>query len=93
MNEFIPIHTFDAVYLVDICEPLLNIARQRFAAKGWKNVHVIRQDAASFLLPEPGWTKRSGVFGTLSFVTFSYSLSMVTSPTFFRRSRGIDVMI
>ena len=80
MDRFFPISNFDAVYLVDICEPLLKIARQRFTERGWKNVHVIRQDAASFMLPEPDWSKRSGVFGSLSFVTFSYSLSMVSHP-------------
>ena len=78
MNEYIPISKFDAVYLVDICEPLMKIARQRFAAKGWKNVHIIRQDAATFQLPEPGWSKPQGPNGSLSLVTFSYSISMVS---------------
>lgn len=77
MHDFLPIETFDAVYLVDICEPLLVIARKRFAERGWKNVHVVQQDAASFVLPEKDRTDRLHGAGAVSFVTLSYSLSMV----------------
>ncbi|EJD03174.1 S-adenosyl-L-methionine-dependent methyltransferase [Fomitiporia mediterranea MF3/22] len=73
MNEFISIDSFDAVYLVDICEPLLEIARKRIAAHGWKNVHVLHQDAASFVVPEEE--------ASASLITFSYSLSMI--PIFY----------
>jgi betaine lipid synthase len=77
-DEYLPISTFDAVYLVDLCEPLLDVARRRFAAKGWKNVHVLCQDASTFVLPE--W--ESGAVdprGSISAITLSYSLSMVSS--------------
>lgn len=77
MDKFFPISSFDAVYLVDLCEPLLEVARKRFARRGWKNVHVICADAASFVLPEPGWTNGREPKGSISFVTLSYSLSMV----------------
>ncbi|KAF8210227.1 hypothetical protein K438DRAFT_1809216 [Mycena galopus ATCC 62051] len=77
MNKHLPIlESFDAVYVVDLCEPLLDIARKRFAKKGWTNVHVLCQDAAQFRLP--GWTK-SKEPRSVGFVTFSYSLSMISS--------------
>ncbi len=77
MDAFHPIANFDAVYLVDLCEPLLDVARRRFARKGWSNVHCICADAASFVLPEPEWADGCDPKGSLSFVSFSYSLSMV----------------
>ncbi|KAH8096692.1 S-adenosyl-L-methionine-dependent methyltransferase [Cristinia sonorae] len=81
MDKFFPISSFDAVYLVDLCEPLLEVARKRFARRGWKNVHVICADAASFILPEPGWVGGREAKGSISFVTLSYSLSMI--PNFY----------
>jgi len=76
-DEYLPTTYWDAIYLVDLCEPLLDVARQRFAAKGWKNVHVLCQDASRFVLPE--W--ESGALdprGSLTAITLSYSLSMVS---------------
>lgn len=78
MNKHIPISSFDAIYLIDLCEPLLQVARQRFAAKGWNNVHVLCQDANEFSLPE--WSDGVNPKGSVSFVTLSYSLSMVSPP-------------
>ncbi|KAJ6499386.1 hypothetical protein C8R45DRAFT_114363 [Mycena sanguinolenta] len=78
MNQHMPIlESFDAVYLIDLCEPLLEIARKRFAERGWTNVHVLCQDAGEFSLPE--WTKGSDPKGSVGFVTLSYSLSMIPS--------------
>lgn len=77
MNEFLPISSFDAVYLVDICESLLDVAKQRFASRGWDNVHVLHQDCAQLVLPEPEWTEGSHLNGSVSFISLSYSLSMV----------------
>ncbi|KAF8210145.1 hypothetical protein K438DRAFT_1903773 [Mycena galopus ATCC 62051] len=78
MNEHLPIlESFDAVYLIDLCEPLLEIARKRFAQRGWTNVHVLCQDAGEFRLPE--WTKGNDPKGSVGFVTLSYSLSMIPS--------------
>lgn len=76
MDDYMPVSSFDAIYLIDLCEPLLEVARRRFAAKGWRNVHCLHQDASKFVLPE--WhdgevpTKRQ-----VTLVTMSYSLSMV----------------
>ena len=75
MDKYYPIASFDAVYVVDLCEPLLNIARRRFKQRGWTNVHVLCQDATEFFLPE--WSNGTDPKGSLSFVTLSYSLSMV----------------
>ncbi|GAA5903303.1 class I SAM-dependent methyltransferase [Sporobolomyces salmoneus] len=77
MNKYFPISEFDAVYVVDLCGPLLEVSRKRFEAKGWKNVHCLLQDATTFVLPE--WTEEGidANEGGLDFVTMSYSLSMM----------------
>jgi betaine lipid synthase len=77
MHNYFPISSFDAVYVVDLCEPLLQVARKRFADKGWANVTVLCQDASLFSLPE--WFDGNDPKGCVSFVTLSYSLSMVRS--------------
>jgi betaine lipid synthase len=75
MDKYFPISSFDAVYLIDLCEPLLQVARKRFAAKGWNNVTVLCQDASEFSIPE--WSDGTDPKGSVGFVTLSYSLSMV----------------
>ncbi|BGP19890.1 hypothetical protein JCM10213v2_008021 [Rhodosporidiobolus nylandii] len=76
MDKYFPIKDFDAVYLIDLCEPLLEVSRRRFAARGWKNVHCLLQDATQFVLPE--WTGEGvDVEGGIDFCTMSYSLSMM----------------
>ncbi len=76
MDKNFPISEFDAVYLIDLCEPLLQVARSRFAKRGWHNVTVLCQDACDFYLPE--WSAKGvNPQGSVSFVTLSYSLSMV----------------
>ncbi|GAA6063494.1 hypothetical protein JCM10212_004453 [Sporobolomyces blumeae] len=76
MFRYIPASEFDAVYLIDLSTPLLEVARRRVAERGWKNVHLLCQDATAFALPE--WTE-DGIDpeGALDFVTMSYSLSMM----------------
>ncbi|CAG8443273.1 5130_t:CDS:2 [Gigaspora rosea] len=72
MNDFFPIEQFDKVYLVDLCTPLCKVAESRFKAKGWSNVYVVCDDAASFKLP-----KIEIDTGKIDLVTMSYSLSMI----------------
>lgn len=75
-DEYLPLTYFDKVYLIDLCEPLLEVARARCQQKGWKNVVCLCQDASRFVLPE--W--ESGELDpkeSLSVITMSYSLSMV----------------
>ena len=80
MDKYLPISTFDAIYLIDLCEPLLQVARERFARKGWTNVHVMCQDACTFTLPE--WSDGKDPKGSVGFITLSYSLSMVNFKNF-----------
>jgi betaine lipid synthase len=75
MDKYFSITSFDAVYLIDLCEPLLHVARRRFAGKGWDNVRVLCQDASEFVLPE--WLDGSHPKGSVGLVTLSYSLSVV----------------
>lgn len=58
---------FKAVYLVDLSPSLCEVARARFAAKSWTNVHVLVADACDFSIPED----------SADLITFSYSLSMI----------------
>ncbi|KAJ3713291.1 hypothetical protein C8R42DRAFT_698973 [Lentinula raphanica] len=94
MDQFFPISSFDAVYLIDLCEPLLQVARKRFATKGWSNVHILCQDASDFVLPE--WQESSSSDsvdpkGSVGFVTLSYSLSMI--PNFYTLLDRIDYVL
>lgn len=58
--------TLSQAYLVDLCGPLLEVARERVTARGWQNVEVVQGDATSFT-PSEG----------ADLVTFSYSLTMI----------------
>ncbi|KAF8313463.1 S-adenosyl-L-methionine-dependent methyltransferase [Clavulina sp. PMI_390] len=77
MDKHFPISQFDAVYVVDLCKPLLEIAAKRFAARGWTNVYCLCQDATTFTLPE--WSDGIRPKGSLGFISLSYSLSMIPS--------------
>lgn len=83
MDKYFPISSFDAVYVIDLCESLLQVARKRCADKGWTNVTVLCQDASQFSLPE--WSDGKDPKGCVSFVTLSYSLSMVRPITTLHR--------
>jgi S-adenosylmethionine-diacylgycerolhomoserine-N-methlytransferase len=54
------------VYLVDLAESLLQVARQRCQQRGWRNVTACHADATQFRPVEP-----------VDVVTFSYSLTMI----------------
>ncbi|GAC97098.1 hypothetical protein PHSY_004682 [Pseudozyma hubeiensis SY62] len=75
MNEHFPIDQLSQVYLIDLCEPLLEVARKRFAAKGFKNVQVLCQDASQFNMPGLAAGQKVDLF------TCSYSISMI--PPFY----------
>lgn len=55
------------VYVVDLAESLLEVARRRVADRGWQNVEPVLADATMFAPPE----------GQADVVTFSYSLTMI----------------
>jgi S-adenosylmethionine-diacylgycerolhomoserine-N-methlytransferase len=66
--------------LVDVCPPLLNLARRRILDRGWENVEAVAADAEQFRSPEPA-----------DVVTFSYSLTMI--PDWFRAlDRAFDAL-
>ena len=77
MNAYFPLDQLDAVYLVDLCAPLLDVARARIARHGWKNVTVLHQDATVFTLPE--WQNDPRSTGLIDLCTMSYALSMIPS--------------
>lgn len=70
MNEYIPLDQFEAIYLVDLCDPLLEVARRRLAR--FSNVHIVKGDA----------TVLSLAVDRVDVVTMSYSLSMI--PPYFK---------
>ncbi|CDS11724.1 hypothetical protein LRAMOSA03987 [Lichtheimia ramosa] len=70
MNESFPIENFDKVILVDLTPSLCKVAEERFKRRGWDNVIVLCQDAATFETPFPA-------DGHVGLVTMSYSLSMM----------------
>jgi S-adenosylmethionine-diacylgycerolhomoserine-N-methlytransferase len=39
--------------MVDLCEPLMDQARQRCARHGWSNVHIVHADASQYLPDAP----------------------------------------
>ncbi len=61
------LHKARKIYLVDLCDSLLAVARKRSEARGWSNVQAISADATSF---QPA-------AGPADVVTFSYSLTMI----------------
>ena len=75
--------SFSAVYVVDLSPSLCDVARERFARLGWKNVHVVCEDARTFRLDpssdvESIETQAGDKHGIKAdFVSMSYSLSMI----------------
>lgn len=63
------IMSFAKVYLVDLCGPLLDVARKRCEEHGWTNVQIVEADATTWV-PEEG-------YGQIDLITFSYSLTMI----------------
>ncbi|KAJ7684396.1 hypothetical protein DFH06DRAFT_1155529 [Mycena polygramma] len=80
MDDYFPVSNFDAIYLVDLCGPLLQVARERFAKRGWNNITVLCQDATDFWLPE--WSEGKDPRGSVDLVTMSYSITMI--PKFYQ---------
>ncbi|KAF2687432.1 hypothetical protein K458DRAFT_415690 [Lentithecium fluviatile CBS 122367] len=92
MNAFLSVpNFFRAVYVVDLSPSLCTMARKRFNRLGWKNVHVICQDARTFRLHhhEPSHPRTQPIrdldenadVGGAQLVTMSYALSMI--PEFY----------
>ena len=60
---------FAKIYLVDLCAPLMEVARRRCAERGWHHVEVVEGDATC-------WEPNEGM-GAVDLITFSYSLTMI----------------
>lgn len=62
-----PIEQLERIYVVDLAESLLGVAKQRAHERAWNNVEVVEADATRFRpAGEP-----------VDVVTFSYSLTMI----------------
>jgi len=61
--------SFAKVYVVDLCGPLLEVARKRCEEHGWHNVEVVEADATTWV-PDEGYAQ-------IDVITFSYSLTMI----------------
>jgi len=62
-----PIGQLERVYVVDLAESLLSVAKKRSRDRGWENVEVVAADATRF---QPAGEQ-------VDVVTFSYSLTMI----------------
>jgi S-adenosylmethionine-diacylgycerolhomoserine-N-methlytransferase len=60
------VETLQKVYVVDLSEAMLEVARERIRERGWKNVVAVRADATRFAPDEHA-----------DLVTCSYSLTMI----------------
>lgn len=85
MDAYFPIAEFDQVYLIDLCEPLLQVARDRFRRLGYKNVQALCQNAKDFELPGLPSDRKIDLF------TCSYSISMI--PPFYAVLDRINDML
>ncbi len=86
MNSFVSVpQFFSAVYVVDLSPSLCDVARQRFSRLGWKNVHVVCEDARTFRLDSVTDVESVAAGGgggdkhrvKADFISMSYSLSMI----------------
>jgi S-adenosylmethionine-diacylgycerolhomoserine-N-methlytransferase len=73
--------TLERVYLVDLTDSLLQMARARVASHGWTNVEIVRDDVTK-------WRLGSEVANA---ITFSYSLTMI--PDWFEAVKRADEML
>ncbi|GME94735.1 unnamed protein product [Ambrosiozyma monospora] len=81
MDKIYSLKNFKAVYVVDLSPSLLEVAKERFAARGWNNVHCMLADACTFTIPHE----------SADLITFSYSLSMI--PTFHSAIDHVQTML
>ncbi|MBN1417655.1 MAG: class I SAM-dependent methyltransferase [Planctomycetes bacterium] len=76
------LRTFSRATVVDLCPPLLEVARARAARLGWTNVDVAEGDATT-------WRPADGI--PLDGVFFSYSLTMI--PDWFLAIDNANAML
>ncbi|MEM9008668.1 MAG: class I SAM-dependent methyltransferase [Cyanobacteria bacterium P01_F01_bin.86] len=59
--------SFEQIFIVDLCDSLLDVARDRITQNHWTNVTPTRSDITQFIPPS----------GLASIITFSYALTMM----------------
>jgi ubiquinone/menaquinone biosynthesis C-methylase UbiE len=67
MAEYTDLARFKAIYVVDLCHSLCEVARKKLSSPRFKNVHVVEGDACTFI-PD-----KSHIPADV--ITYSYSLS------------------
>lgn len=67
MAEYTDLARFKAIYVVDLCHSLCEVARTKLSGPHFKNVHVVEGDACTFM-PEK-------IHVPADVITYSYSLS------------------
>lgn len=83
MNEYMPLSSFKHIYVVDLCKALCEVAQSKAERQGWSNVTVVEGDACTWKPPPD--------HGSVTVVTFSYSLSMI--PPFFAAADNARAML
>jgi betaine lipid synthase len=71
MAQYTDLSRFKAIYVVDLCKSLCDVARKKFLQPEFRNVHVIEADACTFS-PEK-------IHIPADLITYSYSLSSAHS--------------
>lgn len=69
MAEYTDLSRFKAIYVVDLCNSLCEVARKKLSSPHFKNVHIVEGDACTFT-PDK-------LHIPADVITYSYSLSSV----------------
>lgn len=67
MAEYTDLSRFKAIYVVDLCHSLCEVARQKLSGPQFANVHVVEADACTF--------SPDKLHLPADLITYSYSLS------------------
>ena len=70
MAQYCDLSRFRAIYVVDLCKSLCDVARKKFEGPAFRNVHVVEADACTFA------PKKTHLPADV--ITYSYSLSSTT---------------
>ena len=65
MAAYMDLSAFHKIYVVDLCGPLGDVAREKVSKRGWQTGEVVEGDVCDCVPPQ----------GFANLVTFSYSLS------------------
>lgn len=82
MAEYTDLTRFKAIYVVDLCKSLCDVAKKKLSDPRFKNVHVIEGDACTFQ-PEK-------LHIPADLITYSYSLSSAPLPLCSHGGRAVS---